>query len=195
MKPSEETWVTCCWNCGAEVTPGRLKCWLCGEDLSDEPVDAQPVQETPPIAPDAPFQYGISSLLLFITLAAILCSLFTMHPGLGIVATIFAVPALLRTAVVASNRGHAGKPMTTGAKASSFALTFAVVFTVCVLIIGAFVAAFFATCMVTANMIHNDSYGLDSLVISLIVGGIAAISTAVLCGYTIRKQMRRKRNR
>ncbi len=48
----------------------------------------------------APFQFGLSSLLLITTLVAVILSISVMVPGIGICLAIVSVPALVRTYVV-----------------------------------------------------------------------------------------------
>ena len=48
----------------------------------------------------APFQFGLSSLLLITTLVAVIMSVSVMVPGIGILLAIISVPALVRTYVL-----------------------------------------------------------------------------------------------
>jgi hypothetical protein len=146
----------------------------------------------PPV-PTGHFQYGLSSLLLILTLVAILCSIAKMHLGLGIVVAILTVPALLRTIIVASRRGQRGEPMSIGGKAVSVLLTLAAVIAVSVLVLGAFIAAFLATCAATTQ--SRDANALASLIASLAAGSFAGIATAGLCGFAIWNLLRRGQGR
>jgi hypothetical protein len=107
-------------------------------------------------------------------LLAILCGIFTMSPGLGVVAAILAIPAALRTSVVALRRTDSGAPMSAVGKVAVFLLTI-VMFAV---VIVASVAAFFFTCLATSGS------GSSTLGVGLILGGVAGIAVAiVLIGF------------
>jgi hypothetical protein len=178
-----------CWKCGAERMPGRSKCWLCWADLS-EPITARAREKTVAV-PAGYAQYGVSSVLLFIAFAAILSSIVKMHLGLGVIVAVLAIPALLRTMVVASRGDESDEPTSVGRTATSFLLVLVVVGTASTLVLGAFIAAFLATCAATGQSRNADV--LTSLVASLAAGGVAAIVTAVLCGLVIWRLRQRRR--
>jgi hypothetical protein len=188
----------CCQKCGAQLIPGRPKCWLCNAELptqgaGEAVVIASVAPELPrPFAPTGRFQFGLSSLLLLMTLVAILCSIIKMNPGLGIVVAVLAVPALLWTVFVAMRRGGRGNPMSAGGKAAVFLLTLFTVVGVLVAVIGAFVAAVLATCAATSGP-GPGNFG--DPVLALICGGVAALVVAILCAWVLWKVLRHKRRR
>ena len=165
-----------CPQCGAQLSSSAKYCWVCYVKLP--PPDAKVVMAS--LVPEAdyprrPFQYGLSSILLVITFAAILCSLIKMNPGLGILVAILTTPAMLRTVLVAFRQRQSGEPMTGGDKANIFFLTMAMSLGVIVAACGAFCVTFFLTC---ATSLVGKSKG-DPFVMSFAVGGIAAIIVAV----------------
>ena len=97
----------CCPFCGALIVSADNKCWLCLSSLQRGPT------ENPYAAPvdAAPAKLVGSTLLLFITLAAVSMVLFVMAPGLGIFAAIFVAPAIIRTTVLLNRRARRGKPV------------------------------------------------------------------------------------
>jgi hypothetical protein len=141
--------------------------------------------------PRRPFQYGLSSLLLVITFAAILCSLIKMSPGLGIVVAILTTPAMLRTILVAFRQRQSGEPMSTSDKANVFFLTMAMSLGVIVAACGAFCVTFFLTCMATVS----GRASVDPLIVSFVVGGIAAIIVAIFISLAFWRAGRRGRSR
>jgi hypothetical protein len=192
MGSSQSTPNGSCRHCGAELIAGRSECWLChasmpaGGDAAI--IVAEAAGNRQAARPTGRFQFGISSILLFTTFVAILCSITTMSPGLGVALAILAIPALLRTYVVAARRGASGKPMSTGGKAGVFLLTLFVVVGAIVAVLGAFVVAFLATCAVTGG-----DRGFDgSLPLALLFGGVAAIATIVVIVLTLVAASRRR---
>jgi hypothetical protein len=146
-----------------------------------------------PLPPIGPFQFGISSLLLVTTLLAVICSITVMVPGLGIVLAILAVPALVRTCVVASRRAARGEPTPVGKKTSIFLLTMAVIVTVIVAVGG----AFFFTCMTTFVIGSAAGRNSDTVAVAAILGvalgSVAAIVVSIFIARVIRKNSRSNR--
>ncbi|MCY2994350.1 MAG: hypothetical protein NTY19_41735 [Planctomycetota bacterium] len=161
-----------CRECGAPLKLDQAQCWLC----QSKPVatTANKAGAGRPVDSRAAYQYSLSSLLLIMTLIAILCSIFNMHPGLGIAGAIFAVPALVRTCLVASGRRARGQTLTPGGKVSVFLLTLAMIVTVLV----AAGAAFFFTCLATLVIGNFKPVGTGS-------GANSAGNTLLLAGFTL----------
>ncbi len=106
-----------CPFCDAEARPGAKYCWLCGAKmeaaqpalparadiviLPEEVGNWQPASATKSPKP-APFQFGISTLLVILTLAAVLLGVWKMAPGLGAVLTVVAALGLIGLAGVSS---------------------------------------------------------------------------------------------
>ena len=180
-----------CPHCEALLSPGWTECWLCGASAPTAvtaPFPNVPQGECRP-ASRGRLQYGLSSLLLFMTLVAILCSITSMSPGLGIGLIILSVPALVRTCVVAPRSGVHGQPMSVRAKTAVFLITIPVVVFVCVTA----AAAFFATCGVTMGIGGTVSGRWDSsLVVAVILGSIVGLMVAVLLTRLLLKSSRRR---
>jgi hypothetical protein len=180
-----------CPQCAAYVTLEATDCWLCHAKLP--PLGAVIMASIVPEADNAkrPFQYGLSSILLVITFAAILCSLIKMSPGLGIAVAILTTPAMLRTILVAFRQRQSGEPMSAGDKANIFFLTMAMSLGVIVAACGAFCVTFFLTC--AASLAGNSK--ADPFVASFVVGGIAALIVAIFISLTFWRAGRRGRSR
>ena len=96
---------TKCPYCGAPLQPDQTtRCWLChGVPAA---ATARTAGAGQPVDTKARFQYRLSSLLLIMTLIAILSGLIAMHQGFGIVVAILALPALVRTCITATRVGR-----------------------------------------------------------------------------------------
>jgi hypothetical protein len=137
-----------CPECGAGRIPGQVQCWLCHGDLSPT---ASVARAALPAESPAGCQYSLASLLLLMTLAAILLSITSMNPGLGIFLAVLMVPACLRTAIVATLRRSRGKPMSLLAKVGTFSMTLGMAIIVMVVAGATFVVTFLAMCSATRS--------------------------------------------
>lgn len=99
-------------SCGAQNSPQSRLCWLCQRDLSTIPRDATSVVwQATAVPPPVPFaddlanddsvakQFALSSLVLFGVLLVFLVVIACIAPGLGILAAICLLPALLNSRV------------------------------------------------------------------------------------------------
>ena len=147
----------CCPQCGMNLIAGQPKCWLCHAASPGAAVESvawglQPRVEHPSAAPS---EYRLASLLLFMTILAVLAGIIAMHRGLGIVVAIVALPVLVHACFAPARRkdrvpspssgGLAGKDRvhspSAGSTLAAVLLTLAMVVTVPV---AAGVAFFFA---------------------------------------------------
>jgi hypothetical protein len=193
MVPIASRPADCCPHCGAVRKPGRSKCWLCGAALPPPGVTVDDVESAvTPYRPshlerrNQPFQYTLSSLFLLTTLVAIICSVFAIHPGLGVVAAVFAFPALLWTAESATRSGDYGKPMSAGRKTLTFILAFFASAATFISVIGTFVVAVLTTCNANVAGVTLPSVFGDPI-IALAVGGVASITILVVLILLFRK--------
>jgi hypothetical protein len=170
-----------CPECGASLLRGAVQCWLCHREVVQE------ARSQPPAPTGSPYQYTLSSLLLLMTLAAILLSLGSMEPGVGIAAAILAAPALLRTICTSAIRGSGGQPLSVGGKVAIFMLTLGMV----VIVIVAAAAAFFATCLTTASLGKGDSL----VPLGIFLGLVAVVVATVLLVWLFIKLSRKIRIR
>ncbi len=126
--------------------------------------------------PSPPFQFGLSSLLLITTLAAVVMSVSVMVPGLGIALAVISAPALIRTYVVVRNSREEGGVASIQEKI--------VLFLVCLCVSGLIAlatgAAFFVTCFVGfwgSSAVAGG--GLGSLGLGFLVGGLLGMAAGV----------------
>lgn len=116
-----------CPECGAEVRPDAVLCWCCRHSLlqkastASQRASAVAIDESVPhIHERTKFQFTLASIMLLVTFTAVLMSIYTMAPGLGIALMILSAPALVRTIVVAMRKGSRGQPLSFGEKAGIF---------------------------------------------------------------------------
>ena len=146
MNDAERSTAAHCPECGALVSEGIQKCWLCGQDLgraasqTDRDVSStiSTISRARPIAP----QFGLASMMLTVTLICVCLGVGSIAPGLGIFFAIIVTPAFIRTAIGAARRKVEGRPMDVGQKILAFGGSVGVV-----TVIGVAAAiTFFATC-------------------------------------------------
>jgi len=130
-----------CGECQATRRPDTEYCWLCGAAL--EPIVADAAQPSVGSEQRAACQFSLASLMLIVTLFAVLLGVFRMAFGLGIVLAILVTPALVRTCMIAARSRAGGRPMSAGRKVSFFAGTLGLVAIIAVAVSVAFVATCF----------------------------------------------------
>lgn len=119
-----------------------------------------------------PFQFGLSSLLLITTLAAVVMSVSVMVPGVGIALAVLATPALIRTYVLVRRSRAGDKPATMNEKV----LLFMACLAIATLIAMATGAAFFAACFLGFwGGSAAAGGGMDSVAVGLITGPILGL--------------------
>ena len=96
----------CCPQCGMNLIAGQPKCWLCHAASPGAAVESvawglQPRVEHPSAAPS---EYRLASLLLSMTIVAVLAGIIAMHPGIGIVVAIVALPVLVHACFATARR-------------------------------------------------------------------------------------------
>ncbi len=150
MTSHESTDVLACRQCSAPIPTRARYCWMCGVPVRpEEPVAARPASTEEPnaapaeiVEPRAAYQFGISTVMLIITLSAVLLGVFQMQPGIGLALLFLLTPALVRTCVTAARREARGQPMSPTAKLGVFGSTVGIV----IVVVAASIAAFFAVC-------------------------------------------------
>lgn len=199
MDSAQSTLGVHCEHCGALLTPGQAECSICHAEMPPGAaaqragsIPSWPQAEHSPAPPTRHLQFGLSSLLLFMTLAAVLCGIIGMNPGLGIAVAILAIPALVRTCVTASRRRAGGQSMTSGQKTAIFLLTLAMI----VAVIVAASAAFFFTCLATYAAGSTGGGGSGEgvfVVIGLVLGSLAGLAVAIFLTWLFWKVSHSKR--
>lgn len=159
MSPPQPNQEKTCPDCGATLREKGSSCWLCHVAVEEVvPAAAEPPASiegrarAPIAAGDKPvviferraaYQFSLASLMLIVTLFAVLLGVFRMALGLGIVLAILVTPALVRTCMIAARSRAGGRPMSVGRKVSFFAGTLGLLAIMAVAVSAAFVATCF----------------------------------------------------
>jgi hypothetical protein len=108
-----------CPKCHATRRQGDARCWLCGDAIPSGDVVFAAVDENPyasPVAVENENLHGFSlgTMLLFVTLVCVVAGLFSIAPGLGVLAAIAVFIPFVRTALLVKARAARGRetPMT-----------------------------------------------------------------------------------
>ncbi|MBW3598746.1 MAG: hypothetical protein KY475_15910 [Planctomycetes bacterium] len=148
---SDPTSAITCRDCGAENPAGRTQCWLCNAPLkAPAPADESPLAKegaAPPkfVRSGAARTFGLDSLFLIITLAAVLLGILSQAPGWGALFAAAAVPAVVRTVMLQGRLKQQGRPMDVAQKIVTFLGSFGVAALATVAAIIVFVATCFPT--------------------------------------------------
>jgi len=140
MAPTDEQ-ARRCPECGAALNPRETLCWLCHRPAVIEAELVSAAQQPPA----ASFQFSIQTLLLITTLVAVCLGALVTVPGLGGVAIVIAIPALVRTCVSGAAMKREGHHLTTTDKIMSFLASAAIAWAA----IAAAAIAFCAVCTVS----------------------------------------------
>ena len=183
-QPNEER---TCPECGAALAPGASSCWLCrgtGQPDVQAPGPSSPFAER-----RAAFQFSLATLMLTVTLVAVILGAFRVAPGAGIVLVIIVTPAWLRTCLSVARRKARGRPMTPAEKLGGFAGSVGVV-----VIVGVAAGiAFYATCWAGffggAAVSSLWARGYDSIGWGLGTGVILGLVAGLVVGYLLIRRL------
>ncbi len=132
-----------CPECGADTLPDRTHCWLCGAKLAGGSTTAAASAPAPPT-------FALTSLMLLITLVAVVLGVYTIAPGVAVLLVIAVVPALSRTFRVTRRREREGTPLRTRDKIGTFFYSTLLASVILVIVGGAsavaFIVGLFAAC-------------------------------------------------
>ncbi|MGB6043189.1 MAG: hypothetical protein WBF93_08545 [Pirellulales bacterium] len=182
-----------CVECGAQVSAVGPDCWLCGASLQNE-AHITPARPPDAIAPPRvePISFGLSTLMLIVTLAAICFGLLGRAPGLAVPMCVLLVPVFVRTVMVVRRRQAAGAPVSAWEKVGLFAGSFGVASLLAVVVS---VAAFCSFCGVCLLAVSTDkSYG-GGETLAFGIGMCTAAAAALVAIVFIIKWIRRRYER
>ena len=149
-----------CPDCGASYKPGDATCWMCQRDLINK-AKRDPYAPSPRPSAAQQTQFSLSSLMLMITLAAVLLGVGVNWPGWSVVLLFIVVPALIRTFTLSRRSQDRGRPLTPAAKVVGFGASFGLI----VMIGLAGFAAFFSMCyssVIAVLMLANRDRQMDT---------------------------------
>ncbi|MBI3863626.1 MAG: hypothetical protein HY290_17180 [Planctomycetia bacterium] len=160
MSGSEHDFVFC--QCGADNPYDATHCWLCERELPG--VRSSPPATESPAAPQAAGtvpsssrgvsnaqattgQFTAASVALWGALAIVGLGVLLIAPGLWILLSIVAMPALVRTAMVVSHRSRQGGPVPAQRKVLLFLGSLGTSVVVLIVVLVASVGSFCAVCL------------------------------------------------
>jgi MFS family permease len=178
-----------CSACQVANWFSKPNCWLCGAPLysapgspegSSTPVSSAPNAgaSTPAVAPATLQEYlasdryrtpqnlpgsgtfTLGSLVLVVALFAVCFAVMRLSLGFGIGLAIAATPALIRTAIGASRRNMAGRPMDMVQKMSLFLASLSIVMVTGVASAGAFTATCFPIGLMSFGIGNGSGSGM-----------------------------------
>lgn len=141
MSSPEPNTRTSCPECGAPLPTKANYCWLCGKAL--RPLATAAAQPPAAFEHRAAYQFGLSTLMLIVTLCAVLLGVFRISPGVGLALVLLATPPLVRTCIATARRKARGQPVPPLTKLGIFASTLGIV----IVVVAASIAAFWAVCL------------------------------------------------
>ncbi len=187
MSPAQGNVGRICPECGAAIEGHEGYCWLCRKMV--QPTDSVAVQPPAHVDHRAAFQFSLASLMLFVTLSAVLLGAFSVSPGTGVGLAVLSAPALVWTAVRATRRRARGRPMSPQEKVGAFAATLGSVLVICV----AAGTAFFVTCLggFWAGFTVGEARGMtgeQALGWGMLVGLLLGIAGALYVSHRVTRR-------
>ena len=125
--------------------PPTLKCWMCAETYPRE--QARPINPAEDPDNKQGFVFGLTTLMLIVTLAAVGFGLFRSMPGLGAMFIVLLTAVMVRAQVESRRDRDKNPPLTWKQEFKAFFTSFATVLGIVFLIIIAIAIAFFGTCI------------------------------------------------
>jgi hypothetical protein len=164
-----------CTQCGAQIAGWDATCWLCKQSLA---ADALVVSDVPRAfeSAEASAQFGLSTLMLVVTVVCICLGLIAIAPGLIIPLLVVVVPALIRSTVALR---VSGRPVSTVDKVTNFVTSVGIILGILAAGFVALCVAFVAICFgAIAQQIEGDTFvGL------MILAAIVALGLMVVMFY------------
>src|SRR4051794_11345500 len=99
---------TTCPHCGASLEPADAICWLCLSPVAQLPAGRNAAQVAPRMPPLSTGNYSLASLMMFMTLVAVVLGVATQWPGLGIPLGIVSLILWSRTVGIVRDRARQG---------------------------------------------------------------------------------------
>lgn len=168
MTNPTDTGEIACSQCGAVNVRWDANCWLCKQPLGNHSLSGGEAGGHSIIlaqAVDVKPQFGLSTLLLVVTILCICLGLIAIAPGLIVPLVAIVVPALIRTAV--SSR-LSGGPVSAGDKIAAFSASLGIVVLIWIAGLVAFGTA--CTLIVLGAATQNFSQDVVGLLVLLGIG-------------------------
>lgn len=139
-----------CVVCGAMLKPRQVYCSKCGSRGSSEIVATETTTDGSPTGvPDVTAgsaSFSLATLMIVVTMIAILMALFVAAPGLAILVAFCLLPPAIRTLLISNKRKSLGRVDSPLAKTGLFLSSLGVTILILVVLQVACVIAFFGSC-------------------------------------------------
>jgi hypothetical protein len=123
MPPEASSKVPLCHACHAQLKIGDDRCWLCGAAVTTEVAAAavtEPVAARPPSIGSPVASFSMATLMMFVTLVAVVCGVFSIAPGVGAALALVLLPVLAHTAIAARREEATGHSLRPGERITLF---------------------------------------------------------------------------
>ncbi len=172
-----------CAQCGAAVRAEATRCWLCNADLAQSNPDQFSLTHASRTAGSSS-SFSLASLMMLVTLLSIICGVWSIYPGLGIILGAILIAVWARTATVVRKRAAIGEAVSVVEKAQVFVSTFAVSAAMIVVVGVTAVAALATACGV---MIAT----MDSQAVPFAAGAALVAALGGFLTYLLAKRLSR----
>ena len=173
-----------CPRCGAPVSAELKVCWICFSPLGgklpqgalQQPVAAKGYKESSA----ASGGFSLASLMMLVTLVAVVLGMFTISPGFGMPLAIVAAITWVRTVSVVKYRSATGKPATKVEIVLMFVRSVAVTLVILMLVGVAAAAALAAACtgMIGASGGGGEVGTIFGIAIVVLIAAVLGIVVA-----------------
>ena len=124
-------------------------------------------------------QFGLSSLLLIVTVICLSLGLYEIAPGLIVPLVMIVAPALVRVAVASAAQARSGQAASVGSKASTFFASLAIVFLIWMAGVVAFGAACALIVGVGLTVNPNGNNAIGAMIVLSIGAGLLSLALVV----------------
>jgi hypothetical protein len=171
-----------CPHCDANNPPDAVNCWLCHRHLdgpvrdeSEKPM-AGGARYAPLAKESTQLSFSLGSLMLVMTLIAVLCGMFAVAPGIGVLLAIASLPVLIRTAGVVRSRKEAGLPTSPAKRILLFIGSLLATLVTAVVVCVASIGTFCGLCLGIGSL---DNFSESSVAAGYLVAIPAAIAVTI----------------
>jgi hypothetical protein len=175
-----------CLECGAEMPPWADRCWCCRRKFGEEePVLCECVVVEEPS--QVQFRFGLASLILAMTLVAVLVGVCTVWPGIGVFVCLFSAPAFLHAVTLARYKRSRGETMSISRKIGFFLVWVGLAATFAVAVAVSSITALLAMCSIVAQGRGEGdmpTYAAIGLMVSVLAGLLAFVFWLAVRSFT-----------
>jgi len=168
-----------CPHCGVALRPGDTDCWLCYAHISSTAIgEERPSGQSRSAPPQLePRGFSLASLMMFITLVAVIFGLSTIAPGIGIPLGVLLLVAWGRTFSISRQQTKAGTPFSTSEKIAAFFSSVNFIISLLMLVTLALFIGFGSICygLFAASQFEKSSAWVIVAVVVIVVGASAAL--------------------